>query len=306
MRDPYEVLGVSRKASQDEIKAAYRNLAKKLHPDLNPGNEKIEQQFKEVSQAYGLLSDPKTRAKFDRGEIDASGQETGPRGGFYRAYAEGGRGEKYQPFDFGEDISVEDIFSEFLGGARMRGGRRRRTAQRGADVNYAIKVSFDEAANGATKRVRLSDGKTLDVKIPAGTEDKQVLRLKQQGHPGKAGGAAGDALIEVEVEPHPYFKREGLDIRLELPVSLQEVVLGATVPVPTIKGKVTMKIPSGSNTDTTLRLKGKGIQAGEESGDQLVTLKIVLPDRQDAQLEDFVKRWAGFNAFDPRKKAGLL
>ena len=303
MKDPYQVLGVDRKASAEEIKSAYRKLAKKLHPDVNPGDEAIEQRFKEVSQAYALLSDPATRARYDRGEIDAGGQERAA-GGFYRTYT-GGTGQRQgAPFDFGEEISVDDIFSEFFGGGRMRGGRRR-ASERGADRHFSVQVSFEEAAKGAKKRLRLGGEKTLEVTIPAGTEDGQTLRLKGQGQPGRAGGAAGDALIEVAVAPHPLFRREGLDIHLDLPVSLQEAVLGASVTVPTLSGKVTMKIPEGSNTGSVLRLKGKGIQSDGKTGDQYLSLKIVLPEQQDEQLRDFVKRWAGFNAFDPRKKMGL-
>ncbi len=302
MKDPYQVLGVDRKASAEEIKSAYRKLAKKLHPDLNPEDKAIEQRFKEVSQAYALLSDPATRARFDRGEIDASGQERGA-GGFQRTYRSAGGRQRGAPFDFGEEISVDDIFSEFFGGGRMRGGRRR-ASERGADSHFSVKVSFEEAAKGAKKRVRLGGEKTLEVKIPAGTEDGQTLRLKGQGQAGKAGGGTGDALIEVAVAPHAFFQRDGLDIRLDLPVSLQEAVLGAEVTAPTLSGKVTVKIPEGSNTGSVLRLKGKGIQAGGKTGDQYLSLKIVLPERQDAQLKDFVKRWAGFNAFDPRKKLG--
>ena len=302
MKDPYAILGVDRKASADEIKSAYRKLAKKLHPDLNPGDAAVEQRFKEASQAYAILSDPDLRARYDRGEVDASGQEKAARG-FHRTYA--GGGQKAHPFDFGEDISVDDIFSEFFGGARMRGGRRRPASEKGEDSRFAVEVSFVEAAKGAKKRMRLGGGKTLEVTVPAGTENGQTLRLKGQGKPGRAGGAAGDALIEVTVAPHPHFTRLGLDIYLDLPVSLQEAVLGANIKVPTLEGKVAMKVPKGANTGHRLRLKGKGIEAGGKTGDQYVILQIVLPDKHDSQLRDFVKRWAGFNAFDPRKKAGL-
>ncbi|MDJ0943066.1 MAG: J domain-containing protein [Kiloniellales bacterium] len=303
MKDPYQVLGVDRKASAEEIKSAYRKLAKKLHPDLNPEDQAIEQRFKEVSQAYALLSDPATRARFDRGEIDASGQERAA-GGFHRTYRSAGGRQRGAPFDFGEEISVDDIFSEFFGGGRMRGGRRR-ASERGDDNHFSVEVSFEEAALGAKKRVRLGGGKTIEIKIPAGTESGQTLRLKGQGQAGRGSGQAGDALIEVAVAPHAVFRREGLDIHLDLPVGLQEAVLGAEVTVPTLSGKVTMKIPEGSNTGSVLRLKGKGIRAEGKTGDQYLTLKIVLPERQDDQLRDFVKRWAGFNAFDPRKKAGF-
>jgi DnaJ-class molecular chaperone len=301
--DPYKILGVERGASAAEIKRAYRKLAKKLHPDLNPGNSKIEQKFKEVAQAYGIIGDPEKRKRFDRGEIDASGQETGWKGGFYRNHAGRGRASKYRPFDFGADMNIEDIVSEMFGG---RGGARR-APRRGAHVSYTAPIGFLEAALGAKKRIRLSDGKVLDMKIPAGTEDRQTLRLKGQGAAGERGAAAGDAFVELQIEPHPYFTRKDNDVHLELPVTLQEAVLGATVKVPTVHGKVSMKIPPGSNTGATLRLKGKGI-AGRKAGtkgDQYVKLKIMLPDKPDEALKDFVELWAQGHDYDPRRKAGM-
>ncbi|MGH6948037.1 MAG: DnaJ C-terminal domain-containing protein [Kiloniellales bacterium] len=302
MTDPYQVLGVAKSASAEEIKSAYRKLAKKLHPDLNPGNKAVEQQFKEVSQAYSILGNAEQRARFDRGEIDASGQEkpSGFGGGFYRRHAESGRGSKYRPFEAGEDVKVEDIFAEFFG----QGGRQR--VKRGADILYKIGVPFLEAAQGAKKRVQLGDGKTLDIRIPAGTESGQQLRLKGQGAPGANGAPAGDALVEVEVEPHPFFVRDGRDIRIELPVTLAEAVLGASVTVPTIGGSVAMKIPPGSSSGKTLRLKGKGIAGkGGARGDQYVTLKVTLPDTPDKELEDFVRRWSKAQQDNPRRKAGM-
>lgn len=303
MKDPYQTLGVARGASADDIKKAYRKLAKKLHPDLNPGNKKIEQEFKEVSAAYDLLSDPEKRARFDRGEIDASGAER-PGRGFYRSYAESGQGAKYRSAD---SSFAEDIFSDLFGGAfgdraRSRGGARLNI--RGADVSYATTASFLEAALGTKKRLILTDGKTLDITIPPGTEDGQTLRLKGQGMPGM-GGPPGDAFIEVKVEPHPFFTREGNDIHLELPVTLPEAVLGASVTVPTIDGKVSLKIPPGSNTGKTLRLRGKGVRKGASRGDQYVKLKVVLPDTPDAELTEFVERWGRRNPYDVRGKAGI-
>ncbi|GIK96837.1 MAG: molecular chaperone DnaJ [Alphaproteobacteria bacterium] len=303
MKDPYQTLGVARGASAEDIKKAYRKLAKKLHPDLNPGNKKIEQEFKEVSAAYDLLSDAEKRARFDRGEIDASGAER-PGRGFYRSYAESGQGAKYRSAD---SSFAEDIFSDLFGGgfgdrARSRGGTRMNI--RGADVSYATTASFVEAALGAKKRLMLTDGKTLDITIPPGTEDGQTLRLKGQGLPGM-GGPPGDAFIEVKVEPHPFFTREGNDIHLELPVTLPEAVLGASVTVPTIDGKVSLKIPPGSNTGRTLRLRGKGVPKGGARGDQYVKLKVVLPDTPDAELTEFAERWGKRNPYDVRGKAGL-
>ena len=306
MKDPYKVLGVARDASAADIKRVYRQLAKKLHPDLNPGNTKIEQQFKEVSQAYAILGDAKKRKQFDAGEIDASGQQQKAwQGGFYREQAGQARGSKYRPFEFGQDINVEDILSDLFGG---RGGRGRRTVkQNGADVSYTAPIDFLEAAAGAKKRIRLSDGKTLTMSIPPGTADRQTLRLKGQGMPGANGGSPGDAYVEVHLTPHPFFTRKDDDVHLELPVSLQEAVLGATVDVPTVHGKVAMKIPAGSNTGTTLRLKGKGIANRKSGGkgDQYVRLKITLPEKPDTELKDFVERWSASHGYDPRRKAGM-
>lgn len=306
MKDPYKILGVARDASAEEIKKAYRKLAKKLHPDLNPANAEIEQRFKEVSQAYNILGNAERRKRFDRGEIDASGQETAPKGGFYREYAERGSGAKYGRFDFGQDINVEDIISDLFGGGRAR-GRAHRGPSRGADVSYTAPVDFLDAAVGATKRIRLSDGKVLNLKIPPGTEDRQTLRLRGQGLPGGEGGAAGDAFVEVHVGPHPFFTRKDNDVHLELPISLQEAVLGANITVPTVHGPVSMKIPAGANTGTTLRLKGKGIvdRKSGANGDQYVKLKVVLPESPDTELKDFVARWGEAHRYDPRRKAGM-
>ncbi len=310
MKNPYEVLGVARDASAADIKRAYRKLAKELHPDLNPGNTAVEQKFKEVSHAYAILGDAEKRKRFDRGEIDASGQEAPFQGGFYRRYAETGQGAKYTPFEFGEDYGVEDIFADlFGGGARARGqGRKGRSVRRrGADVSYTVSVSFVEAAVGAKKRVRLADGKTLDVALPAGAEQGQTLRLKGQGMPGLGGAPAGDAYIEVNVENHAFFERKDSNIHLELPVTLQEAVMGASIKAPTVHGQVTLKIPAGSNTGTTLRLKGKGVvdRKSGQKGDQYLKLKVVLPDKPDEELTGFVKRWSESHAYDPRRKAGM-
>jgi DnaJ-class molecular chaperone len=314
MKNPYDVLGVSKTASQDEIKSAYRKLAKKLHPDLNPGDASTEQRFKEVSQAYGLLSDSDKRAKFDRGEIDASGQETPfGQGAHYRQYAEGDRGTKYysRSFDFGaEDFSVEDIFADLFGGAHgaARGsGGGRHTRHRGQDLSYTLRVGFLDAAIGATKRVRMGDGKTIDVKIPPGTEDRQTLRLKGQGMPGAGGANAGDAYVEIHIEPHAFFTRKDNDVHVEVPVTLQEAVLGATIRVPTIDGRVSMKIPAGSNTGKTMRLKGRGIldRRSKSRGDQYVKLKVVLPDSPDEDLKRFLEDWGRKHDYYPRTKAGM-
>ncbi len=301
MQDPYKLLNVDRSASQEDVKRAYRKLAKELHPDINPGNKEVEQKFKEISQAYSILGDPEKRKRFDRGEIDASGQETSFKGGFYRNHAGSKRGAKYNPFNFGEDISADDIFADLFG------ARNRRVRRPGANVSYTVPISFLEAANGAKKRIKLADGKTLNVNIPAGTEDRQALRLKGQGMPGVGGGPAGDALVEVHIQPHSFFERKGINVHVELPVTLQEAVLGATVTVPTVHGSVSMKIPPGSNSGSTLRLKGKGIKArdSDEIGDQYVKLKVMLPERPDKELRDFIENWSRSHDYDPRRKAGI-
>lgn len=318
MKDLYTILGVGKQASQDEIKSAYRRLAKSYHPDLNPGNKDAEQKFKEISQAYDILADPEKRKRYDRGEIDASGQEQAPRGGgFYRSYTSGG-GEKYRGFDFGEEFTAEDIFADLFGRGGFRAaGAGPRTGgpgggaggpKKGGDVNYSIRVAFQEAATGARKRVRLADGKTVDVNIPPGCEDGQTLRLKNQGKPGSAGAPPGDAYVRIKVEPHPHFSRDGKDVHLDLPISLNEAVEGATITVPTVHGNVTMKIPAGSNSGRTLRLRGRGIQPKDDSqpGDQYVHLKVMLPDEPDEELKSFVKKWGKKNGYNPREKAGLV
>lgn len=301
MKDPYQTLGVARGASQDEIKKAYRKLARSLHPDLNPGNKQAEDRFKEISAAYDLLSDPEKRGKFDRGEIDASGAEK-PRWG-WRAHAEGAAAGKYREAG-GFGFDPDDILSELFG--RRRGAAAGETVRvHGADQHYALRVPFVEALLGATKRITLPTGKSLDVRVPPGTEDGRTLRLKAQGSPGTGGGRAGDAYIEIKVEPHPFFSREGNDILLELPVTLPEAVLGAKVTVPTVDGKVALTIPPGSNTGSTLRLRGKGVPHGQARGDQLVRLKVMLPDRPDRELEEFLRDWAPRHGYDVRTKAGM-
>jgi DnaJ-class molecular chaperone len=301
MRDPYEVLGVARGASADEIKQAYRKLAKKLHPDLNPGNEKVEDQFKEVSAAYDLLSDPDKRARFDRGEIDASGAET-PRRSYYRSYAEGDAGARYRQAGPEEGGFEDDLFADLFG--RRRGGTIR---LRGADVTYTAEADFLEAVNGAKRRATLADGKTIDFTIPPGTTEGQILRLRGKGQPGIGGGPSGDALIEIRVKPHPFFERRGDDIHVTLPITLPEAVLGGGVELPTVDGKVALKIPRGANSGMTLRLKGKGAPnaSTKQRGDQLVKLSVQLPDTIDEELRTFVERWAKDHPYDVRSKLGI-
>lgn len=301
MDDPYKVLGVAKDATQDQIKSAYRKLARSLHPDVNPGNRSAEERFKKVSAAYDLLSDPAKRARFDAGEIDASGAER-PRANA----GAWGAGRGTEGFAFGEDAN--DILSELF--RRRANGRRgfgfgfggdADEGARGADAHYLLRVTLPEAALGTTKRVGLASGKTLDVKVPPGTDEGAILRLKGQGNAGFAGGAAGDALVEVKVEPHPLFTRDGADILMELPVTVGEAALGAKVNVPTLDGRVALSVPPGSNSGTVLRLKGKGVPKGRGRGDQLVTLKVMLPDAIDGDLESFLKKWSAAHPYNVRR-----
>ena len=304
MRDPYTVLGVARTASEEEVKRAYRKLAKQLHPDLNPTDKKMAERFKEVSSAYHILGDKELRAKFDRGEIGPDGQPRAPR--FEYADAGPGRGPSGFGFNFGGDS--DDILREFgdLFG-RGRAGARRAGPRKGPDVSYQLAVDFLDAAAGATRRITLPGGRSLDVRIPAGIEDGQTIRLKGQGGEAPPGGQPGDALIEVKVAPHAHFRREGRDIHLKLPVSLPEAVLGAKVQAPTIHGPVSLTLPKGANSGQTLRLRGKGLAAagGQPVGDQYVELQVVLPERPDSELEAFVRKWAETRGYDVRGKAGL-
>jgi DnaJ-class molecular chaperone len=286
-RDPYQILGVKKDSSQADIQKAYRRLAKKLHPDLNPGNHEAEDQFKEVSAAYDLLSDPEKRAKFDRGEIDASGSER-PRHGYYRDFRSGeANNPSASDGGFADFADADDILSEIFG----RGGRST-MRMRGSDVHYRLDLDFLDAVNGARRSVTLPDGSVLDVNIPPGTRDGQILRLRGKGRPGIGDGPPGDALIEVQVQPHPLFTREGDDIHLDLPIPLRDAVLGGKMKVPTPTGSVTMTIPKWTNTGKRLRLKGKGVPRRDGGrGDEYVTLKIVLPERPDPELEKFIASW---------------
>ena len=296
--DPYDLLGVSSSASAADIQKAYRKLAKKLHPDLNPGDKAAEDKFKEVSAAYDLLSDPEKRKRFDSGEIDASGAERPPQHQYYRDYAGADGGSPYaSDAGYADFMDTDDAFAELL-----RRGQRARANRRGEDLHYRLPVDFVESITGANKRITLPDGGTLDVKIPPGLVDGQVLRLKGKGGPGRGTGAAGDALIEVEVLPDRRFTRNGDDIALELPISLSEAVLGGCIRVPTPTGDVTMAVPKGSNTGTTLRLKGNGApHRGGGNGDEYVKLKVVLPKSPDPELEAFVEERTKGKEFNPRE-----
>jgi DnaJ-class molecular chaperone len=295
--DPYSVLGVKREASQEEIRTAYRQLAKKLHPDLNPGDKKAEEKFKQVASAYDILGDADKRGRYDRGEIDGSGQER-PRERYYRDFhGPGAEEHSYSSSGgFADYMESEDILKEMFG----RGGRTIRL--RGQDVLYRLPVEFLEAVIGATKRITMPDGGTLDVVIPEGTREGQVLRLRGKGGPGIGGGESGDALVEIEVAPHRFFTRKGDDIHVELPISLPEAVLGAKLDVPTPTGPVRMTVPKGANTGTVLRLRGKGVaRSGGKAGDEYVTLKVVLPERPDPELEEFARSWQAGQSQNPRQ-----
>lgn len=303
--DPYEALGVARTASQDEIRRAYKKIAKTSHPDLNPGDPDAAARFKAAAAAHDLLKDAEKRRRFDAGEIDASGQER-PERRFYREYAEGpeatyhtNRG--YQ--DFGE---FSDVFADLFGRRAQAGGAGfgrggEGMQMRGQDAHYTLDVGFLEAALGATKRLTLPTGDMLDVKIPEGLADGQTIRLRGKGAPGFNGGPAGDALVTVTVGEHPFFRREGNDILVELPIGIDEAALGARVEVPTIGGRVALTIPKGASTGRVLRVRGKGVKRGKDQGDQLVTLKLVMPPTVDDELEDFFRRWREGHAYDPRK-----
>jgi DnaJ-class molecular chaperone len=312
MRDPYQVLGVAKTASEAEIKKAFRNLAKKHHPDTHPGDETAKKRFQEISAAYDIVGDKDKRAKFDGGEIDANGNPRGfdPRAGGFRGNPFGGGQENAdREFHFSwndqgggneQGFSAEDIFAEFMGG-RGRGGRANRPA-RGEDFAVAITASFAESVVGGTRRIVLTNGEQIDVKIPLGLKDGQQIRVKGRGGAGRNGGPSGDVLIQVTVASHPYLTRDGNDLRMDLPVTLKEAVLGAKVPVPTLGGTVNLSSPASSNSGAVLRLKGKGVPAhgGEAVGDLYVRLVVALPDRPDAELKSFAEHWQ--SDFDPRAR----
>jgi len=306
--DPYAVLGIAKTASQDDIRKAYRKLAKELHPDLRPGDKTAEERFKKVSAAYAVIGDPDQRARFDRGEIDASGTERPPEQEFYRQYAGGDQGRRYQSSAGFEDMGdLGDVFADLFGrrgggpGGAPGGGPR--GSAPGGDVLYQLEVEFLDAVNGAKRRLNLPDGTTIDLNIPAGTDDGSVLRLKGKGRPGHGEGPPGDALVEISVRPHPVFRREGRDIVLELPITLDEAVLGGKVEVPTASGRVNMNVPKGSSSGDTLRLKGKGVHGkGGPDGDQRVVLKIVAPATVDDELQKFMTDWRERHGYDPRAK----
>jgi len=297
--DPYEILGVPRQATEDQIRKAYLKLVKELHPDVNP-SKAAEERFKKVTAAHDIIGDPERRRQYDGGEIDASGEPRRPAwrqgaGAGAGARGRGGSGPIFE--DFGDMFS--DIFSGGGGRAAPRGG----FSMRGRDVRYTLDVDFLEAVQGAKKRVTLPDNGVLDLTVPEGVSDGQVLRLRGRGEPGVAGGEAGDALVEIHVRPHRDFKREGDDVLVELPITIDEAVLGAKVEVPTVGGRVQLTIPKGTSSGQVLRLKGKGVVNATTgaTGDGLVTVRIVLPDSIDDSLAYFLSEWRQKHKYDPRK-----
>ena len=303
MSDPYSVLGVPRTATEDDIRKAFRSLAKKHHPDLNPGDKAAEAKFKEISQANDLLSDAEKRRRFDAGEIDATGQEMPPRG-FYRDQAGGPGGAKYARAGAHESfVDMGGVFSEMFGDRRGFGGAGGGFDMGGLPLTYTLRVPFMLAARGGKQRVGLAGGKTLDIDIPEGATDGQTLRLKGQGMPGSNGGPPGDAYVELRVEPHAFFEARDNDIHVELPVTLTEATLGGKIRVPTVGGAVMLNVPAGSNTGTSLRLRGRGLldRKSGQRGDQYVKLKVTLPDQPDEKLKEFLENWEAGRAYDPRK-----
>lgn len=320
-RDPYTVLGVSKSAKADDIKKAFRRLAKKYHPDQNKDDPKAKEKFAEVNQAYEILGEDAKRKQFDRGEIDAEGKPRGFEGfpGGFKPGAGGGPGQSWE-FEFGPGgfrqrgagggFDAADIFSELFGAARgahgadarMRGHPR----QAGEDIQASLAITLEEAVGGATKRVVMPSGKALDVAIPAGIEDGKQIRLKGQGNASPFGGPPGDAIVTVRIAAHPLFKLDGRDVRIELPLTLYEAVLGGPVETPTPTGRIEINIPKGVNAGRTLRLRGKGLPAtaGQPAGDLLVTLKIVLPEGGDRELEALMQKWRKEKPYRPRDGMG--
>jgi DnaJ-class molecular chaperone len=330
MRDPYEVLGVSKGASQEDIKKAYRKLAKKLHPDANKKDPKAANKFAELNGAYEIVGDEDKRKKFDRGEIDAEGKPrfqgfegfggrpgagpfSGAREGNFESFTWGPEGVRRSRGGGGPgSAGFEDILSQMFGMRGGRGGPGGATfeaedigsALRGQDVTASASITLDEAAHGGTRRIDLPNGKEIEFKIPAGIQDGKQVRLRGQGMPSPGGGPAGDVLITVSIEPHPYFKLEGQNLRLELPITLYEAVLGAKVRVPTLDGAVQLSIPPNTSSGRVFRLKGKGLPGKPAAGDLYVTTKIELPDGKDAELEELMKKWRDQKPHDPRSGMG--
>jgi DnaJ-class molecular chaperone len=312
MRDPYDVLGVSKTASAAEIKSAFRKLAKKYHPDQSK-EPKAKERFAEVGSAYEILGDDKKRKAFDHGEIDAEGKPRAPQFegfGFGRQAGGAGRGESRNfGFDFGAGgFSTEsgpidpDILAELFGSGRTR---TRSQSSRGEDIGVSVAVPLATIAQGGSIRVALPTGRTLDVAVPAGIEDGKSIRLRGQGHPGRRSGPPGDVIVTIRYAPHPLFKVEGRDLRLDLPITLYEAILGARVRAPTLSGEVEVSIAPGANGGRVLRLRGKGLPGGAEqaAGDLLATLRIVLPNEPDAELTALMRKMRDQKPYQPRSGA---
>lgn len=302
MNDPYEILGVNRSATEKEIKDAFKKLARKFHPDLHPADKEAETKFKDISAANDFLKDTDKRRRFDAGEIDASGAER-PQERFYRDFADG---PAYTSHAAQDGFSNNEELEEFLARAFSDKGKRSQGTfrARGQDVSYVLPASLLDVANGATRTITLPEGKTLLVTIPEGAEDRQMLRLKEQGMPGFGGGPAGDAYVELHVGPHPFFHRKDDNIHVEVPVTLKEAVLGARIEVPTIGGPVTVTVPKGSNTDTMLRLRDRGIRNRKsgQPGHQMINLKVILPAAEEPELVAFLEAWQPKSLQEPRKE----
>jgi DnaJ-class molecular chaperone len=300
-QDLYAILGVKRTATNDEIRRAYRKLAKDLHPDQNKGDTRAEEQFKRVSAAFAVLGNPEKRKRYDAGEIDAMGNERANP--FYSGFGTGD-GRTHGPDGFGGFNSGTGDFSDLFGDLFGRRGPSGAFTMRGMDYRYNLEISFLEAVNGTKKRVQFPDNETLDISVPSGVETGQTLRLKHKGGPGAGRGEPGDALIELKVLPHTLFGRDGDNITLEVPVSLSEAILGARIEVPTIDGRVTVTVPKGASSGQILRLRGKGIKNNRSGalGDQLITLKIMLPSHIDGELERFMNDWTKKHPYDPRSR----
>ena len=301
--DPYSVLGVPRTASDDEIRRAYLKLVKELHPDVNPAKTAHER-FKKVTSANDILGDAEKRRAFDRGEIDAAGE---PRRRAARQYSGSGMGGwgRGRTGPAGGEAGIGDIFDDIFSG--LRSGARGPSAgfaTKGRDVRYTLEIEFEEAVLGARKRVTMPEGGVLDLAVPEGVTDGQVLRLRGKGSPGAGGAEAGDALVEIKVRPHAILKRQGEDILLDLPVTIDEAVLGAKIEVPTVSGRGLLNIPKGTSSGQVLRLKGKGVRnpATLAQGDQLVAVRIVLPDPIDETLSYFLSEWRQKHRYDPGRK----
>jgi len=310
--DPYQELGVSRSASADEIRKSFRKLAKQLHPDQNPGDKAAEERFKRVSGAFDILGDPEKKTKFDKGEIDADGRERGFGGG--SPFGQGGgayRGGAGAAQGF-EGVNFDDILGEMFnrGGTAngpsggFGGGFGRNFAQRGSDIRARLDIDLEDAINGASRRITFGDGRTLDVAIPKGAAEGQTLRLRGQGHPGRSGGPAGDALIELGLKRHPVYRVEGADLHMDLPVSVPDAVLGAKISAPTPEGAVTLTVPKGSNSGAKLRLKGRGgVDASTgQRGDLFAHLVVTLPEPPDDVLVKLAEQWRAERPYVARRK----